>query len=533
MNTLTGLGPMLRLAWRRDRIFWLCWIVGLVILMPMTARMYDSIIPPGTDPRATLEPLRTNPSMLALLGPAFDIYNKGGFVFWRVGGFVSIFAGMMTGFGILRATRSEEENGRLELLRSGVLGRHAPLAAGVLACVLGSTVAGLLAAGLNIAVGLEVPGSFAAGAAILSTGLIFTGIGAICAQVFENSRAASGWTLGVFFAGMYVARMIVDGSGDAYLGARWAIPMEWGMLIRPYADERWWVLALPIALTVLLVGIALTLESRRDQGAGLKQSRPGRAHAAGYLSGVWGLAWRLQRGGLIGWTLGLLLGALGTGQIMSQLDASIEGNPQLGAMLEKMGGTSVIETAFYLAMLGILGSITAIMAVIIVNRLRVEENRGQAEVMLATATSRWSYALSNVVWAVVLPSLVFIGCGALLPLLPGQAAGDYSLMGSYTKTAALLLPGLLLIVGFAVCLVGWLPRLTGLSWALLGWTMFTVWFAELFDVPKWLLKIQPWGYLAHPPRDEMDWTAFSIELAIAVALLVVGLIGYRRRNIPA
>lgn len=533
MTTITGLGALLRLNWRRDRIYWLAWIVGLAILMPMTAQMYDTIIPPGTDPRATLEPLRTNPSMLALLGPAFDIYNKGGFVFWRVGGFASIFAGMMTGFGIIRATRAEEEAGRLELLRSGVMGRHAPLAAGVLSCVLGSLAAGGLAAALAMAVGLEVPGSLAAGAAFVATGLVFAGIGAVCAQIFENSRATSGWTMGVFFGGMFLLRMIVDGSGEAYIAARWAIPIEWGMLIRPYADERWWVLGLPIGLFAVLVALALTLESRRDQGAGLRASRPGRANAAGYLRGPWGLAWRLQRGGLIGWTFGLLLGALGTGAIMSQLDASLEANPQLAKMLEMMGGTSVIETAFYLSMLSILGSITAIMAVMIVNRLRGEEVRGHAEVMLSTATSRWSYALSVLVWAIVLPSLVFIGCGALLPLLPGQVHGDYSAITTYAQTAVFLMPGLWLVVGIATFLVGWAPRFTGLSWAVIGWTLYAVWFAGLFNMPEWLLKIQPWGYLAHPPRDEMDWAAFGVELAIAVALIVLGLIGYRRRNIPA
>lgn len=55
----------------------------------------------------------------------------------------------------------------------------------------------------------------------------------------------------------------------------------------------------------------------------------------------------------------------------------------------------------------------------------------------------------------------------------------------------------------------------------------------LFNIPKEVLQVNPWGYLAHLPRDEMDWTAFGIELAIGLALIVIGLIGYRRRNIPA
>ncbi len=44
--------------------------------------------------------------------------------------------------------------------------------------------------------------------------------------------------------------------------------------------------------------------------------------------------------------------------------------------------------------------------------------------------------------------------------------------------------------------------------------------------------MQPWGYLPHLPRDPMGWTAFLVELMLAMALVVVGLVGYRRRGIP-
>lgn len=470
MTTISGAGPMLRLNLRRDWVFWLAWIIGLSIMMPLTASQYDAILPPGTDPRATLEPLRNNPSMLALLGPAYDIYTKGGFIFWRVGGFVSMFAGMMAGFGIIRATRAEEEDGRLELMRSGIMGRHAPLAAAIAMNLVGSLAAGLVAAGLAVGVGLPTTGALAAGLAIASTGLVFTGIGAVMAQVFDSARTARAWTLGIFFGGMFLLRMIVDGAGpDASYGhLRWAIPLEWGMLIRPWSDERWWVFALPVALTTVLVLLAFRLESLRDHGAGLRQTKPGRAHAASHLGGPFGLALRLQRGGFIGWTIGMLVAAVGTGSIMEQMDASLAANPELGAMLERLGGSNVIMTAFYLAMLGILGTVLCVFTAQIVLRMRSEETRGHAEVMLATATSRWRYAASFLVWAVVLPVVLFIATGALLPLTQAAATKDYSTIETYARSAAALSPGIILVTGIAMALVGWLPRASGLVWAVVG-----------------------------------------------------------------
>lgn len=534
MSTLTGTGTVLRLAWRRNRVFWICWIIGLSILMPMTLTQYETIIPPGTDPRPTLEPLRHNPSMLALLGPAFDIYTKGGFVFWRVGGFTACFAGMMAGFGIIRATRAEEEEGRLELIRAGVIGRHAPLAAGLLLGALGSATLGLVTGGLLVAMGLPVAGSLASGLAFFGQGLVFTAIGAVMAQVFESGRSARAWTIGALWGGMFLARMMVDGAPQAsYHWLGWLIPMEWSMLIRPYSDERWWVAALPIALATVLVVLAVRLESARDHGAGLRSPKPGPAEAPAALSGPAGLAWRLHRGGLVGWTIGILVSAWGCGSIVAQMESSLRQNPQMGELVEKMGGSSNFTIAFYGAMLGILGTVVAIFAAVVLNRLRAEEVRGLAEPMLATATSRVRYAGSHLLLALVVPSVVMVLVGTLLPVAQAGRDGQWSLVSQYTRSAVVLLPGVWLVVGIAMALVGWLPRLTSLVWAVLGWTMFATWFSVLFDLPQWLVRITPWGHLPLLPRDAMDWTPVLVETAIAVALVVFGLVGYRRRGIPS
>lgn len=535
MSTLTGLPAALRLVWRRNRVYWLCWTAGLALLMPLTLSQYDTILPPDTDPAATLEPLRTNPSMLALLGPAFDIYTKGGFVFWRVGGFASFFAGMMAAFGVIRATRAEEEDGHLELFRAGVLGRHAPLVAAVVVSLAATTLTGLLSAGMVIAAGLPVAGSLAAGLAIALVGWVFTGLAAVMAQVFETARAARYWTVGALWGGMFVIRMIVDGSGteSGVAWARWLLPIEWGVLVGPFASNRWWVLGLAALFTAACLALAFTIESRRDLGAGLVRPRPGRAHAPRTLGDAWGLAWRLQRGGLVGWTLALLLSASGTGSIIAQTRASIEDNPALGRMLEKLGGTADLEIGFYVAMLGILASIVAIMGATILSRLRSEETSGHLEQMLATATSRQSVAWSHLLWALLVPALVMVGVGAALPVLDARQTGNWEAIAEYTRGAAGLVPGVVLVVALAMALIGWLPRLFWIVWVVLGWSLFATWFSALLDLPTWLTRITPWGYLPHLPRDAMDWTPVLIESTVAVALLGVGLVGFRRRAVPS
>lgn len=529
----SGLPVMFRLMLRRHWVYWLIWLVALAGLMPLVVAQYDTILPPGTDPRATLEPLANNPSMLAILGPAYDVYTKGGFVFWRVGGFVSFFAGMMAAFGVINATRAEEEVGRWELLRSGQIGRHTGLLSGVLVGLMGSTLVGVLSGILVAASGLPVTGSIASGVAIAVVGWVFTGIAAMLCQVFESARSVRLWAVGVLWGGMFVVRMMVDGSaGQMPSWVRWLLPIEWGVLMRPFAGERWWVVALAAGITVLATVVALTLEARRDHRSGLVRPRPGRSDAAPYLRDVWGLAVRLQRVGLVSWSVGLLLAAAGMGSIMAQMDEALAQNPQLGDILEKLGGSDNTQLAFFVGMLTILATVTAIMAAAVLQRIRAEETSGHAELLLSTATSRTSLVLSHLVWAVILPSIVLVGCGVALPLVQAQSGDEWGLLGDYAGAGAAYIPGNLLVVGIMMFLIGWLPRFTGVVWVLVGWSLFTNWFAVLFDLPQWLLNLNPWGHLPHLPVDDIQWAPVLVQTALAFALMALGVWGYTRRNLP-
>lgn len=533
MNTLTGLGPALRLTLRRNWLFWLLWAIGLSLLMPATLSQYDTVIPPGSDPHLVLEPLRVNPTMLALLGPAFDLYDKGGFVFWRSGGFTSMVAGMVGAFGIIRATRVEEDEGRVELVRSGAIGRHAPLLAGILVGLAGCLLMGVLNAGLLVAGGLAGAGSMAAGLALTANGFFFVALGAALAQVFDNARAARAWTAGVGLGGMFLLRAMVDGSGaDSSLSPlRWAIPLEWPMLVRPFAGERWWVFGLSFGVAVVLIGLAFTLESRRDHGAGLRPERLGKAYAGPGLSGAFGLAARLNRGAAIGWSIGLLVSAVAFGSIVLQIDSAFEGNSNIAELVRRMGGTGELKIAFLVAILGIMTTVVAFMAASLLGRLRGEEARGHAEMLLSTAVSRWRFAGSHLVWALALPAVLLVLVGAGLPLMRAASGDGFGEVWDFARGAAGLIPGLVLVVGFGMVLIGWLPRAYPVIWVLIGWSIFTSWFAGLLNFPEWVVKFHPWGHLTIIPRDSMDWTPFGIELAIGVVLLAIGLVGYRRRGI--
>lgn len=532
---MTGLWSAVRLAWRRNRVFWSVWVIALAVLLPATVTKYADIIPEGVDASAFLAQLGGNPTMRAILGPVYDLSSAGPFTMWRVGTFTAAAAAMMSVLGVIRATRAEEEEGRTEVLLSGPVARRVPLAAAVIVALLANLVLALLVLAGMAAADTPVAGALACGAAIGMTGAIFTGVGAVAAQVFESARTARSWSLGAVLGGLYLFRAMVDAAPDSSTMQllRWVNPIEWAPLIQPYVGNRWWVVGLQAALTVVLLGIAFALEHARDLGAGMVHTKPGRADGAGHLTNAWGLAWRLQRGGIIGWTVGILIAAVGMGSLSVSMDKMLEGQDNVAEMFRKMGGGApVLKDAFYQAMLGIMATIIALCAVLIISRLRSEEQRGHAEQVLATATSRWSFAGSHLSWALGLPAALLVATGALMPLVD-QSRNGGDVVADITKASLAMLPGLLLVVGLAMLLIGWAPRLMGVVWGVLGWTMFVSWIGPLFDIPDWLLKLHPWGHLPHLPSDELTWTAIVVETIVGLLLLALGLVGYRRRNVPA
>lgn len=529
---LAGLGALVRLELRRHRWFYLAWLLALVITVPLTATAYETVIDPEHS-AITISALQSNPTMRAMLGPPFDLTSPGPFTVWRVGTFVAAMASIMAVLGAIRSTRAPEEDGRTELLRSGVVGRHAPLVAGVLVALLACTALGLLVAGSMIGIGEPVAGSLAFGVGCALVAAVFVGVGAVAAQISSSARGARAlglWTL----AGAYVLRAMADGSagGSALRPLAWASPVQWMALSRPYADERWWVLLLPAALAAVLVLAALALEARRDLGAGLRATRPGRAGATAALSSPLGLTWRLQRGAVVGWSVGLALFAVALGSLSNGFDQMLTDAPQLAEIFRRMGGgAQQLTEAFFVAILGIVAVLMGVLAVLLFHRLGREEDVGHAELVLSTATPRPRLLGSHLLVAAAVPVLLLVLTGALMAVNQALVDDDGGWVARVAGAALALAPGGLVVLGLAVLLHGWAPRLSWLVWVVVAWSLFMVWVGAILGLPEWATHLTPWAVLPQLPVEEMDWPAVLGMTGLALVLMALGAWGYRRRDL--
>ncbi|NUT51555.1 MAG: ABC transporter permease, partial [Saccharothrix sp.] len=162
---MTGLGALVRLALRRDRLLLAVWVIGLVGITLTTASTVGELYGTAESRQQLGATAGANPAFLAMLGPLYDASTTGGVLAWRWGVFGGLLVGLMSMFLVTRHTRAEEETGRLELIGSAVVSRHAPLAAAVVVALLASTVIGLLVALGLTGLGESASGSFAFGLA--------------------------------------------------------------------------------------------------------------------------------------------------------------------------------------------------------------------------------------------------------------------------------------------------------------------------------------------------------------------------------
>lgn len=196
---------------------------------------------------------------------------------------LSVLAGLMSTFLVVRHTRTEEELGQAELLGSVPLPRAASLAATLL---LGGAanlfLAVFIVAGF-VGAGLPVPGAVGAGAAVGAVGVFFVGVAAVVAQVLPSGRSANGAA-----AGLVGAAYLLRGVGDAlgtpaagllHVSSAWPSllsPIGWGQRLRPFTSPDLFALLLLLAAALVLAGTAGLIRRRRDVGASLLPQRDGR-----------------------------------------------------------------------------------------------------------------------------------------------------------------------------------------------------------------------------------------------------------------
>lgn len=532
MTGLAGTAALIRLFLRLDRVRFPVWIVVLGIVPVGTAGAFQSLYGSEASRLELAATVTSNPAFTALLGPLFEP-TIGGLTVWRVGTLGSFLLGLMAVLTMTRHTRDDEESGRRELLGSTVVGRHAPLVAGLTMVLAAGVLTGAVVTGGLIAIGLETPGAVGFGAGFAAVTAAFGSVGAVAAQLSHSGSAARGIGVGIVSM-FFVLRMAGDAGEASGLGwLSWLSPIGWMSQLRAFAGERWWVFALWAGFASLTLIAAFGMQSRRDVGEGALPPRPGPERGRQYLASPAGLAWRLQRAPLAGWTAGFaVLGAI-YGSAADSIGQLLADNPQLERVFEAMGGTERLIDTFFSVAVGVIALVAAAYSIRTVLRLKVEEDTLRSELVLATATPRSRYAWSHLTYAIVGPVLLMAVAGVSAGAAYGAITGNLVESIPRVMVAAMAqLPAIWVLTGASVALYGISPRLSTLSWGVLAMSLIVGQLGQILQFPRWSLNLSPFSHIPLIPAEDFVATPFLILFAVATALVAGGVAGFRSRDVP-
>jgi len=524
-----GIGRISRLIIRRDRIRIPLWLIGIcffTFMVPMAfAELYAS-----QEQRNVMALTMENPAMIAMVGPAdLSNYTLGVMTAHQMLLLTSVVVGLMSILLVTRHTRGDEENGRIEMIRSLPVGRLSNLNAALLVYTITNIVLALIIGlglyALNIE-SMNFEGSLLYGVTLGATGIFFAAATAVFGQLSESSRGTIGFSIAILLIA-YIVRGIGDVSNETLSSIS---PLGWVTKTQPYGANNWSPIVLMIGVSIILFTLANFLNAIRDLEAGLLPSRPGRKYASAFLQSPLGLGLKLQRTGMISWAIGIYILGAAYGSVLGDLDSFFEGNDLMKQMLASRGDYSATEQFVSMIMM-VLAIITTIPPVMAMNKLYAEEKKKRIDHLLGRAVSRTRLMGSFLVISIV-NGFVMISLSAI-----GMWSASLSVMeepfsfGTIYGMGIVYFPAILVMISLVVLLIGNLPRITSLIWLFLFYSFFVLYLGGLFQFPDWVGNISPFGHIPQLPLDDMTWKPILMLIGISAVLTAVGFIGYNKRDI--
>ena len=212
-----------------------------------------------------------NDALRLFYGYPYDPLTVGGYSAWRVGGTLAIVAAVFGLLAAVRAPRTEEDTGRMELVLAGIVRRQTTYLSAMAAIAAGIVILWLAEFAGFLAGGLPGGGSAYLALATISVVPVYVGVGALTSQLAPTRRIAL--ELGGAIVGLSLLLRVVADTSSSAGWLRWATPLGWVEELRPFTGPRPLFLLLPVAASVLLLTIAAWIAERRDIGTGVLPAR--------------------------------------------------------------------------------------------------------------------------------------------------------------------------------------------------------------------------------------------------------------------
>ena len=469
-----------------------------------------------------------NKGLRVLYGEPHDVATVNGYTAWRVGGTLAIAAAAFGLLATVRAFRSEEEAGRMELVLAQPVSRRTAFSGAATAVAAAGLVLWLAELGGFLVAGIPVSGSAYLALATVSVLPVSAGIGALASQLAPTSRLALG--LGGALIGLLLAlRVVADTSSAGWL--RWTTPFGWAEELRPFASAQPVVLLLPLTVAGVLVVVAARLSRNRDIGTGVLPAHDTAAPRVRFLSSSTGQAFRSERNGLVVWIVCVAAFAFLLGVISASVSSS--GIPQsVQHQIAKLGSGSIATPAGYLAFVFIFFLVAvSLFSCAQIGAARREEERQQLETILALPVGRARWLGGRLLIGAAAASVISLVSG-LTTWLGAATAGVDTSPARLIEAGANCVPAAVFFLGVAALAFALAPRRSsGIAYGIVIVAFVWQLVGSLLGAPGWLVDLTPFRHVGLVPVQPFR-TASAVALAgLGGVAMVAALVGFGRRDL--
>jgi ABC-2 type transport system permease protein len=490
---------------------------------------YRHAYPTLPDRLAFAHSFADNAALRLFYGYPYSPLTVNGYSAWRVGGTLAILAAVFGLLAAVRALRTEEDTGRMELIIAGVLGRQLTFLSAITAIGAGAFILWLAESAGFIAGGLSAGGSAYLALATVSVVPVYVGVGALASQLAATRRIAL--ELGGALVGLsLLLRVIADTSSSAGW-LRWVTPLGWAEELRPFTGAHPVVLLLPATASVLLLVLAARIAAVRDIGRGLLPARDTGDLRVRLLSSPTAQALRSERGSLIVWlgsigAFAFILGVVSTSISSAVISTSVQRE------MAKLGSGSIETPTGYLAFVFIFFILAvSLFACAQISAARHEEADERLETLLSLPVSRRGWLGGRLLLATCGAATISVEAG-LLTWAGAASQGVGISLPRMIEAGANCLPAALLFLGIAALAYAIVPRASaGIAYGLVTVAFLWQLSGSLLGAPKWLMDLTPFAHVGLVPAQSFRLGAAAVMLALAglAALAAVSL--FQRRDL--
>lgn len=489
--------------------------------------------PTAADRAMLVKTMGSSVGLQAIFGPSPQIGTAGGYMAAHAVGVFGIIIGAV--WGLLAGTRllrGEEDAGRWELLLAGpttrrraAAGAVAGLGAGLLT-LWAVTAASFGAIGSSPDARFPVAASLFAATATVAPAAIFLAVGALCSELAASRRLAAALAAAAF--GIVYLMRVVAYSSTTLRWLRWGSPLGWVDELRPLTGSRP-LLLIPIAGTIaVLAALTIILAGTRDLGASVLAAHDTAAARTWLLTGPLGLAGRLARPTVLGWSAGLAAGGFIVGLAVKGTD-QIWAN-QSGGVFARLTGAR--GGAIYLGLIFLLfAALIAMAAGGQVAATREEEAEGRLDHLLARPVTRLSWLAGR--FAVSASGLAIAGVVVGVFTWAGAVATGASLsFASLLAAGVNLVPAGIFVLGIGTLVHGLAPRYAVLAaYMVVAWSFLLEIVGASLGLSHWLLDTSILHHIARAPAAPVQWDMAAILTAIGIAAAIAGALAFTRRDL--